>query len=318
MRSSLHSTLFFTLILAVFLAFPAGSVYGDIEDTITKSFEVAAGGKLIVDTSLGSIELRGKQGNTVDVEVIRKVKTSSEEKAEDILKEFEVEFDHQGKDVTIRAKDERRALRKFWDNIGKRLNVKYIISVPRIYNAQLSTSGGSISVEDINGEIRSKTSGGSLRYDAIEGEIFGRTSGGSITIGEVDARVDVHTSGGGIKIDRAKGEIDAHTSGGSITVEEVMGAVRVATSGGSINAYISEQPNSDCSLSTSGGSIVVKMASHIRVNLDAKTSGGRVSTEFPVTIKGAIDKSKLKAEINGGGPQMLLRTSGGSIYIQEK
>ena len=97
-----------------------------------------------------------------------------------------------------------------------------------------------------------------------------------------------------------------------------MGAIRADTSGGSIKVFISQQPESDCKLTTSGGSITVYMESGIGVTVDAKTSGGRISTDFPVTIKGEIKHSALRAKINGGGPELYLRTSGGCIYIREK
>jgi len=55
----------------------------------------------------------------------------------------------------------------------------------------------------------------------------------------------------------------------------------------------------------------------VKLNLDAKTSGGRVHTDFPVTVRGEISRRMLKAELNGGGPELYLRTSGGSIHIRE-
>ena len=91
-----------------------------------------------------------------------------------------------------------------------------------------------------------------------------------------------------------------------------------STSGGSIKAYMSKQPQSDCKLTTSGGGIDVYLVKDVKVSVDASTSGGHVSTDFPVTVQGKLQKSKLKGEINGGGPQLYLRTSGGSINIYEK
>ena len=35
-----------------------------------------------------------------------------------------------------------------------------------------------------------------------------------------------------------------------------------------------------------------------------------------VTIQGKINRRELKAKINGGGPELYLHTSGGSIYIK--
>jgi len=303
--------LFFAIL--VFLA--TGSASVSIDDSIQKTFSVDSGGTLEIDTERGSIEVRGISGNTVEIEVIRKVKTSDTTKAEKVLDNFKIEFKQSGKDVFVIG--ERAKKESIWDKIWNRLNIKFIVSVPEIYNVKLKTSGGSISVEDIEGEVNIKTSGGSLTLNDIRGPVWGKTSGGNIKIGEVDGQVDVNTSGGSIKIERARGRVDAHTSGGSITVKEVIGTINADTSGGSIKAHILQQPESDCRLTTSGGSVTVYLAGDIAVNVDAGTSGGSVHTEFPVTIKGKINKRKLKAKINGGGPLLYLHTSGGSVYIKE-
>lgn len=307
-------------VLAAFLSMllVAGLAHGYGEETITKSFTVEPGGRLTLETDIGSIEVQGMESDTVDVEVIRKVKTTSDKKAEEILKDFEIDFTQRGRDVFIKAEYERSGWQRFWDKISKHLQVKYIISVPRVYDVNLKTKGGSISVQDLEGEVISKTSGGSLLYDHIIGDISASTSGGSIKVGQVDGQIGLHTSGGSIKVKQAGGQVDAHTSGGSITVEEVMGAIQAKTSGGSVKAYISRQPKSDCRLTTSGGSITVYMEEDISVDIDARTSGGHVRTEFPVTIRGEISKRALKAKINGGGPELYLRTSGGSIYLKKK
>jgi DUF4097 and DUF4098 domain-containing protein YvlB len=114
-----------------------------------------------------------------------------------------------------------------------------------------------------------------------------------------------------------KGNVVARTSGGGIHVDDVMGSIDARTSGGSVTARISRQPEDDCRLTTSGGSVTVSLAKDIRVDVDASTSGGRVSTDFPVTLRGEISKRSLRAKINGGGPELYLRTSGGSIHIRE-
>ena len=51
--------------------------------------------------------------------------------------------------------------------------------------------------------------------------------------------------------------------------------------------------------------------------VDAHTSGGRINADFPLAIKGEISKNELKAELNNGGPELYLRTSGGSIYLKK-
>jgi len=284
---------------------------GGIEDVMTRSFNVSEGGTLTMDVEGGSIEVDTEKGETVKVKVIRKARTSSESKAQEIFDDYKVDFDHSGSNVTIKSDYDRKLFR--W----QRISVRFIVTVPEKYDLNLKTSGGSISISEIEGEVKAKTSGGSLKFDMVKGPVWGRTSGGSITLEGCAGDADVKTSGGSIRIGKVEGEVKAITSGGSINVKEVMGTINASTSGGSISAYISKQPKGDCSLKTSGGSISAHLAEDIKMDLDAKTSGGRVRTDFPVTvtIKGELSRRKLQAKINGGGPELYLRTSGGSIKI---
>jgi DUF4097 and DUF4098 domain-containing protein YvlB len=314
----------------------AAPAFSSIEDSIKKSFSVEPGGKLVLETDIGSIEVLTRDTDKLDVEVMREARTASSRKAKRMMKDMKIDFRQDGNTVYISAEYEREGFSWFWDNfIGNRLRVKFLISVPQRFNVDLKTKGGGISIDDLEGEVLSKTSGGSLKFNRIQGPVWGRTSGGSIkllscegkadvrssggsiTIGEVKGNIFAHTSGGGIKIGKAEGEVDASTSGGSIRVEEVMGTIRARSSGGSITASISGQPASDCRLTTSGGSITVYMAEDLRVDVNASTSGGRVHTDFPVTIQGEISRSNLNAKINGGGPELYLHTSGGSIHIRK-
>ncbi|MBN2413566.1 DUF4097 family beta strand repeat protein [candidate division KSB1 bacterium] len=317
-------------ILILLLVTVFSFVYADIDANLKETFDVNYGGTLFIESDFGTIEVTSWDQKKVQVEVLRSIDAFTQKEADRILKDLEITFDKKGDDVYVFAEYDRGHFR--WSN--NRIKMRFVVSVPKEYNVNLKTEGGSISVSDLEGKAESKTSGGSLTFGQIKGPVNGntsggsikldgcigdanvKTSGGSIRIGQVDGNVDAHTSGGSITIDKARGGVIASTSGGSINVEEVMGTIEAKTSGGSVTARISAQPQSDCRLSTSGGSVNVQMADNIKVNLDAKTSGGRVSTEFPVTVQGELSKTQLQAEINGGGPLLYLRTSGGNINLK--
>jgi len=164
-------------------------------------------------------------------------------------------------------------------NWGGSSYIKYIVKIPQQYNVDLRTGGGSIELSDLAGKV-----------DAY-------TSGGSISLGRITGDVEVKTSGGSIKVDDVAGNINAHTSGGSI------------------KAKISKQPTQDCRLTTSGGSIKAYLSPSIAVDLNASTSGGGVSSE--IAVQGSMKRSRIKGTINGGGPELYLKTSGGSVSVKE-
>lgn len=335
MKKPSQKNLFALVFIAVFALTSTACLYGIAGDSIEKTFQVRPGGQLKLETVYGSVEINTSNTNTLEIEVFREAKSFSSSRAEKILEDFKVDFHQEGNTVFVTGKYKGRGLGESRNNIGKYVRINFVVSAPREFNVDLATRGGKISVDDLKGEVRSHTSGGSLSFSRIQGPVWGRTSGGSIKllsctstvdvktsggsikIGEVSGDVIARTSGGSIRVEKAKGNVDVNTSGGGITIEEVAGSVQAKTSGGSVKAYIASQPDSDCSLKTSGGSLTVYLTDSIAVDVNASTSGGRIYTEFPVTIEGEINKRSLKAKINGGGPELYLHTSGGSIYIKK-
>lgn len=327
----------------------ATCLFADIEDRFNRSVPAQAGGRLVLEAEIGSIRVEPGSANSIEVEVFRRIDAPSREESERILRDLDLEITPQGSEIRMRGvfkngwkpQSEVRSNGRRMCRDGKCLEYarylrefEYRVRLPKQFNVDLHTSGGSIHVGDLSGEAKAATSGGSLTFGRIDGPITGRTSGGSITltggsgkadvrtsggsihIGEVSGNVNAHTSGGSIHIDRASGSVIARTSGGSVTVRETTGSIDASTSGGNVTAFLLAQPKESCRLSTSGGTINVHLASSIGVEVDASTSGGSVSSEFPVTVSGRISRRELKAAVNGGGPLLHLRTSGGGIHLK--
>lgn len=308
------------LVLFVVLCFMSMSAWAGITHEITKNFDVSEGGELTIDTEIGSIEVKTSGQSNITVEIILDSRTRDEDRAQDMFDDFEVEFNQDGNAIEVYAEyfgNDSRGWNIFGSRSRRSLQAKFLITVPEKFNIYAKTSGGSIRVGDLEGEVEVRTSGGSLRFDNIVGPVKGKTSGGSITLESCKGRADVSTSGGSIEIGRVEGEVSAHTSGGGIEVEEVMGEIDASTSGGSIYARISEQPQGDCRLTTSGGGITVYLDPDMNLYVDARTSSGRVKSDFDISSSRRKKKSSLRGDIGDGGPELYLRTSGGSIRILE-
>ena len=317
--------------LILMIAMGLSLVAGEKDELIERSFQVKENGMLIVDSDLGSIAVVGEAGERVQVTVSYRLNSWNDRRAAAFREDFQVEMKQEGNDVRVVA--EFRDDRRHRYNGG--LDMRFTITVPQRYNVDLSTAGGSISVDDLQGTVEVKTSGGSLNFGEIHGTVRGRTSGGSISlqscsgpadihtsggsinVGAVDGDVTARTSGGSISIDRARGDVRAETSGGSINVEEVLGEIQARTSGGSVSARIAQQPRGECRLETSAGTVSIYLAEDIAVDLDARASSGKVFSDFDVTTRGSLSESTLRGTINGGGPRLYLRTSAGKIRIRK-
>jgi DUF4097 and DUF4098 domain-containing protein YvlB len=268
------------------------------------------------------------------------VKCLSESQAAKILKKHKVKATLEGNTVYVEARFGKAPTEEALVKREPGLTVHIRLSVPRRFDAQLETEGGTIEATGLQGSVEAKTSGGDLGFTNIHGLVNGQTSGGNIRVLGGADKLEVRTSGGTIVIKDYHGPTaSADTSGGDISVAGCTGALAVKTSGGNISVENFSGPQvsadtgggtivvelssallADSFIRTSGGNVTARLADGVAVNLLATTDGGTVMTEIPVsaTTKGKVQENKLEGKINGGGPKLVLKTSGGNIEILKK
>jgi hypothetical protein len=270
----------------------------DIEKKIpyeTKSLANTIIKNVIVKTSGGSISLSGATGQAPRVETYITGNNGHELTKEEIKtrldKDYDLEVLVSNNEIHVTAKRKHDGVFN-WSNNG--LSISFKVFVPKQVAAHLSTSGGSIHLENLSGDENFNTSGGSLQIDHLTGMIKGGTSGGSITVSNSGNDIKLETSGGSIHASNCTGTIHLGTSGGSLHMDNLKGTIKAETSGGSIQANSIE---GELITGTSGGSInLTKMA----CSLSASTSGGHVSAELLSVGK------YVKFEVSGGGVNLKL------------
>lgn len=291
------------------------------DPSTTRSFDVQDGGRLQLETDLGSVTVR--TGSTARVEVEVSVSGSN-------VDAFEVEFAHAGADVTVTGVLDRPAGgSRSW----REPRVAFEVTVPKRYDLDLQTAGGAIELGDLDGVVAAKTSGGAIELGQITGNVEAKTSGGGITLagtrgdarlqtsggsihgGEIDGRLDAETSGGSIRITKVSGIAKVESSGGSIEIEAAHAAVDAETSGGGIKIGFASQPKDDSRLVTSGGDVKVALAEGLGFELDVRAS--HVSCDLPLSTEQAT-QGRLTGRIGAGGPKLSLRTTGGNAKIRRR
>jgi DUF4097 and DUF4098 domain-containing protein YvlB len=285
-----------------------------VERTVEKTFAVQPGGTLKVETSGGNISVEPGAGDTVKVVAKEKIHAGNEAEADERLKDLTLTIEQQGNDVTAIAKYHGGASGWFGNS---RVQVSFVVTVPSHYSTDLHTSGGNVTVGDLAGRMQARTSGGDIRLGNIDGTVDGSTSGGNVELGSCTGDTRLQTSGGNVRADKIVGKADLGTSGGDVVVKLVENVLSAHTSGGNVEAGIGGTLKGDCSLETSGGDVRVTVDKAAAFRLDASTSGGDVRADgLTITLgDGGSGRSHLSGDVNGGGPVLKLRTSGGSIRV---
>jgi TonB family protein len=220
---------------------------------------------------------------------------------------------------------------------GGHINTGYIQG-----EAILHSGGGHIRAAGIGGKADLTTEGGNITVGKAGSFVAVKTGGGQIDFGEVRGSVHAQTGGGGIRVMYVSGPMDVESSGGSICLTRVSGSVRAETGSGTITAWINPESSGvvtsatahaeSAAVSLSGasqlisgeGDIVVFLPRNLAANIEAIVEHGgehRIQADPALALqiaKSAQSNGPMKAvaALNGGGPILKLKTTGGRIKLQ--
>ena len=312
---------------------------------VTKNFTVKRSGTLRIVDIRGNVNVITWAKNEVLVIEYKKIDTRSEKEAREILEKSRSGYTQRGDIIEIGG--------DYYDRDW--MESDYEVTVPQNFNVDIKTRGGDLSVGHLTGTVSMSTSGGEIRLNDIDGLVDAKTSGGDIEVvnskqrtslstsgGDLDlkniggalvaktsggdislrgshARSVIHTSGGDIIIVDAGEGVEAHTSGGDIDVSDTKGPAEVHTSGGDIQLH---NIGGALEASTSGGDIIGRT---IQGGADISTSGGEIEL---LDVKGGVYAKTAGGDVTVEitltdfkvDHRTSLRTAGGEItlYIPEK
>jgi hypothetical protein len=126
-----------------------------------------------------------------------------------------------------------------------------------------------------------------------------RSSGGSITVDNVDGDLDLSSSGGGVHVTGGRGSQHLSSSGGGVSAIGTSAAtVNASSSGGRVHLAF-QQPPSNVNAGSSGGGVRIDLPdTPDAYNVKASSSGGGVHT--PVRTDPSSSRI-IKAHSSGGG-----------------
>jgi hypothetical protein len=146
-----------------------------------------------------------------------------------------------------------------------------------------------------------------------------------IVLGTVqDGDIDVQDVSGEIEINNVNGSISATGISGSVVANTVNGEIIVK--------FKSVDPKAPMAFTSVNGKIDVLFPAEVKANVKLKSDRGEMFSDFDI----AVDKTQPKVEkssedhyysvkiedwvygkINGGGPEMMMKTMQGNIYIRK-
>jgi DUF4097 and DUF4098 domain-containing protein YvlB len=187
------------------------------EKTVERHAPLASGSLLDVDTSSGSITIRGTDTSECHVVATITARAPSEEEAEALVEQVVIRQEQNARTLKIRADKP-----KLENN--RSISISYAITAPRQINVNAHSSYGSLHVSDLEGTVNAKTSSGSIEAENIQGATRLDTSYGSIACRHiVGESITLHSSSGSVTASDIEGTAHMASSYGAVTCEQFSG-----------------------------------------------------------------------------------------------
>jgi len=199
-------------------------------------------------------------------------------------------------------------------------NLSVRLMVPREFDIEVESAGGSIRITGVTGEFSGKTGGGQIVLLDVKGHADLTTGGGKIRIEDSELNGRVTSGGGGALVKNVVGNVKASSGGGVVSYQNVrdrdgdlrspggVGSDRhgygnrandetilYSSAGGSID--LDEAPEGAI-VSTGGGNIEIRNAERF---VRAQTGGGSIEIEIRDGVVAAnTGAGDIEVEISGG------------------
>ena len=138
---------------------------------------------------------------------------------------------------------------------------------------------------------------------------------------------------GDISVSNVSGELEINNVNGSITLKDVAGSVVANTVNGPVVVTLkSVDPKAAMAFSTLNGAVDVTFPADLKSNVKLKTDRGGIFTDFEIAVDKSAPNIKKTEEnhmyrinidewvygkVNGGGPELMMKTMTGNIYIRK-
>ena len=124
------------------------------------------------------------------------------------------------------------------------------------------------------------------------------TTNGAIDVDDVRGNAKLRTTNGHIEVDRGAGSVDAETTNGAVLIE-----------------LLDVTPSRPLRAITTNGGITLELPNNLGADIEASTTNGTIHSDLPL-VTNDIERTRMSGRVNGGGVDVRVKTTNGSIRIK--
>ncbi len=184
------------------------------------------------DVGAGSLEIIGTTGNQIIVHA--SIESEEFKNMADFIDEFEQQMhfsiERQSEYAMIYAKDKDH---KGWGN-SKNIMINLQVALPRGLDLVIDDGSGSITIENVDGEVKIDDGSGSITLRDIGNDVTIDDGSGAIMVRSVNGKLTIEDGSGSIEIKNIIGSVDIEDGSGGISAKEIGGNFKVDDGSGDI------------------------------------------------------------------------------------
>ncbi len=255
------------------------------------TFNVSGHTELIVNNDAGSIHIHSASTNSI---VVHGTKYASGIGPD--VNAIDVQYEQQGNSVFVTSKEG-------WGIAGSR-SVDLDITVPTSLDVKVANASGSITIDNVTGNVAASTMSGGINAENVNGEMSLSTVSGGIQVHQAQLHGPsvLKAGSGGIDIDNVSGEMTLSAASGGIQAHQVQlhGSSVLKTDSGDINFTGSLDQQGNYRMETASGGIHLTLPANTSFHLDASTISGHVTNDFGTTTTGDAPQPDLSLHADSG------------------
>jgi DUF4097 and DUF4098 domain-containing protein YvlB len=209
----------------------ATAAYADdaLRETFDRTVNLQPGGTVELENTNGRIRINAWDRPQVRIHAVKKISNGSERESAEMMRQLRVDVRQQGSTLRIETITPRQNEMGFLDFLfGNHVNssVEYDLTVPRSINLRADNTNGSITANDLTGEIEVETTNGRIEIVRCSGTVDASTTNGAISVELLQVRAGkpmrFETTNGRINLtvpSTLAADIDASTTNGRIESE---------------------------------------------------------------------------------------------------
>lgn len=238
----------------------------------------------------GKTRVVGEDRDDIEIRVRKSVRADCPDLAAKLLDSIRLQNSNSGDVLEIEVQIPRKCSRRAVAHIE--------LCVPRDTEISLSSTNGKICLEGLERSVRA------------------RSSNGSISINEINGDIDVTTANAKVTCRCTHGHLRARSSNGKIEVDNHQGSIDASTSNGVIRASLDELGDTGVSLTTTNGRIVLDLPDDPNADVDIRVENGHIRNDLELEDQTSDIDGRVRGRLGRGGTPIRLRTSNGTISLR--